>query len=102
MLMPMTNIARVRDFGSREVREECGHGAGHRAEPLHDACGDERAACPPPRPARNRDVQEESDDDERLAPDTVGPDTEGNLHHGLREPVCAHREPGEERRSARQ
>ena len=103
MLMPMTNIARVRDSRPREVREKGRHRAGDRAEPLHDARGNERRGGTRHRAQRGtRDVQEESDDDQRLATDAVRPGAEGNLHHRLRQPVGAHGEAGEERRSARQ
>ena len=94
--------ARAR-FRPREIREKGRHGAGHGAETLHHARGHERGSGTRHRAQRGtRDVQEESDDDERLATDAIRPDTEGNLHHGLREPVSAHGEAGEERRPARQ
>ncbi len=43
-----------------------------------------------------------SDHDQRTPPEAIRPDPEGNLHQGLGQAVGADREPGQQRRSARQ
>ena len=103
MLMPIANIARVRDSGRVRSARKAVTGPDTAPRPCTTRAATSAAAAARHGAQRGTgDVQEESDDDQRLAADAIGPGAERNLHHRLREPVSAHREAGEERRSARQ
>ena len=82
MLMPMANIARVRDSGRVRSARKAVTGPDTAPRPCTTRATTSAGGAARHRAQRGTgDVQEESDDDQRLAPDAVGPDAEWNLHH---------------------
>jgi hypothetical protein len=96
--MPMTAMALVRCSSRREIGRQRHHGRGNGAGALQGpAHGDHRHGLRQGSHRAAKYEQGQAAKDHGLASDLVGQPAQGNLQHGLREPVGAERKADQQR-----